>query len=147
MRQTQRSPEGPRHLHRTPRSEGLEAAFLPVYHFPTNANPENDLHTYFSDSTPPKLFCSFLELRLQNTSIPSSCPPTHTPNQTRTKNQLWQSSSRSRAALQGPGGPGAHEGTLKGMGVWLLASQLQADFGGGQTDSYCLTIRSEKSTR
>ena len=57
-----------------------------------------------------------------------------------TKNQLWQSSSRSRAALQGPGGPGAHEGTLKGMGVWLLASQLQADFGGGQTDSYCLTI-------
>lgn len=77
---------------------------------------------------------------MQNTSIPSSCPPTHTPNQTRTKNQLWQSSSRSRAALQGPGRPGAHDGTLRGMGVWLLASQLQADFGGGKTDSYCLTI-------
>lgn len=71
---------------------------------------------------------------------PKFLPPAHTPNQTRTKNQLWQSSSRSRAALQGPGGPGAYDGTLRGMGVWHLASQLQADFGGGQTDSFCLTI-------
>lgn len=45
-------------------SEGLKAAFLLSTTFPQTINPENGLHTYFSNSAPPKLCFAFLGLRL-----------------------------------------------------------------------------------